>query len=132
MNEDNSNDKRERNRISQQKRRQRLIDEIGIDEFRKLTKEQVANHRLMKKISPNQIYNNVINDIIKLDEIKLNELKNEIDKIINPPVPQIPPPQDNKWYCNYCNIFIYKSNVVRHKRTSKHIKKLSEAEQSSS
>lgn len=127
MNEE-INDKKERNRISQQKRRQRLIDEIGIDEFRKQTKEQVANHRLMNKISPNQIYNNIINDVIKLDEIKLKELKNEIDKLINPIVPQQPPPihPDNKIFCDVCNLWIYKSNITRHKKTSKHIKNIKE------
>lgn len=119
MNDDKIIDKRERNRISQQNRRQRLIDEIGIDEFRKLTREQVANHRLMKKTDPNQIYNNVVLDVIKLDEIKLKELKNEIDKLIIPPPP--PPAPINKWFCDVCNIWIYKTNKHRHKKTSKHI-----------
>jgi len=110
--------KKERNKIAQQKRRQRLIDEIGIDKFREQVREQVSYSRSMNKNKPQTILNNIKDNIIKLDTLTLTELQKQIQDIIQPP----PLTSDNKIYCNICDSWIYKSNMVRHIKTTKHLR----------
>ena len=95
-------EKRERNRLSQQKRRERLVEELGVEEFRRQVATQVKEYRAKKKeTAPVPVPVPVEN-------------------------PERPKTVDGKKYCECCKISITRANWARHLKTSIHLKNCEE------
>lgn len=113
--------KKAKNREYQRKHREMKLNELGVDEYRKKIAQQVAKHRENKK-DTQFIYNKINESLNKLPNEELIKIKRVIDERTQPPTNNMN--NNNKKYCEVCNIFVFHSNISRHNKTIKHLSKI--------
>lgn len=113
--------KKAKNREYQRKHREMKLNELGVDEYRKRIAQQVAKHRQSNK-NEEVIIKKAQELLNKLPNEELIKIKTVIDERTKPPSNNIN--NNNKKYCEICNIFVFHSNISRHNKTIKHLSKI--------